>query len=460
MIDTQRLLRWLAAASGLALASSACATGETGIGAPPWATDGNELDPEPADDPPDADPKDPSCTPGAEDSCPCPDGGEGVQVCAADGSALGPCQCDDTADDTADDTEGDVCGDELCGPTEDCRVCDRDCGSCEACTTAPACEGAQNPPPITDNADFLNDAMSAITVGERRDRIATAIEDKSMAARLVAAAMSAPRDDEHALVPVLRTVFEANPAGAGSLRRQLSAAGMSDPRRYSGLNPVGSTADLARREHAGSGGVAQTLVREEAIQAACDNPRLRIRVAKITVHEEDDDIFNDEVYCLLTSEAANGAEVKLTPMTPALDEGDDYQFSLEGGLLWGQHDLTAPGSDIQLHYDCIESDTTDGYANLLDAVIDAAMQAKGIGVPGVEGWSLSTLEAIADLLFMALSLDNDDKLFTAAQVVPQAEMAALTAGAWWFVQREGTNLNSDWDWELRMEIWGCNDDAR
>ena len=36
-------------------------------------------------------------------------------------------------------------------------------------------------------------------------------------------------------------------------------------------------------------------------------------------------------------------------------------------------------------------------------------------------------------------------------------MLPLTFGAWWSVRRDGTNGFSDWDWELRMEIWGCHD---
>ena len=84
---------------------------------------------------------------------------------------------------------------------------------------------------------------------------------------------------------------------------------------------------------------------------------------------------------------------------------------------------------------------------------------RGIDIPGVDGWVFPAVGIVAGLLGGALALDGDDLLFNATQVIPETEMLNLTTGAWWSVRRNGTNLNSDWDWELRMEIWGCHDNA-
>jgi hypothetical protein len=42
----------------------------------------------------------PVCTPGQQETCPCPGGVDGTQVCAADGTTFEPCQCEPTEDST------------------------------------------------------------------------------------------------------------------------------------------------------------------------------------------------------------------------------------------------------------------------------------------------------------------------------------------------------------------------
>jgi hypothetical protein len=49
-----------------------------------------------------------ACIPGQQLACPCVDGGQGVQVCALDGSSFEPCQCDPTPLDDSTTTTGSV----------------------------------------------------------------------------------------------------------------------------------------------------------------------------------------------------------------------------------------------------------------------------------------------------------------------------------------------------------------
>jgi hypothetical protein len=66
----------------------------------------------------------------------------------------------------------------------------------------------------------------------------------------------------------------------------------------------------------------QALLQPTIPFAVRDNPRLRIRVASITVNEDYDESSNDVVYCVISTEAETTSELHLLPPTNALDEGD------------------------------------------------------------------------------------------------------------------------------------------
>ena len=65
----------------------------------------------------------------------------------------------------------------------------------------------------------------------------------------------------------------------------------------------------------------------------------------------------------------------------------------------------------------------------------------------------------ADVIAAALALDSDNHLFNASQVVPAELQLGMTTGVGWSVERDGVNALENWDWELRMEAWGCTDDG-
>jgi len=157
---------------------------------------------------------------------------------------------------------------------------------------------------------------------------------------------------------------------------------------------------------------------------------------------------------VVQAEAATGAEVRITPQTPNLDQGDSFQFALESGVFWGQAEPTTPAGNLMITYDCIEADTTDGYQNLVNAIGDAATQVGDV-VEGDNGWIFKTAGAIAPVVSSGLALDSDDHLFNAQQVIPLDKQLELTGGAYWTVRRAGTHNLSDWDWELFISAWGC-----
>lgn len=96
------------------------------------------------------------CTPGQPLACACADGADGVQTCLEDGSAYGPCACNDSTEggteptapetetdaSTGSDTTGGLCGNGVEDPGEcsmgDPAYCPDDCASDDT-TTGPDC---------------------------------------------------------------------------------------------------------------------------------------------------------------------------------------------------------------------------------------------------------------------------------------------------------------------------------
>lgn len=190
----------------------------------------------------------------------------------------------------------------------------------------------------------------------------------------------------------------------------------------------------------------------------CDPAKLRIRVAKIIVHDEHDLVMKDNVYCAIVSEAASGAEIKVTPVTSKLGDGEEYVYALAQGVIWGQlGEPVAPHGDLLITYNCFEADDTGAFEEFLDAIGDAALGADPI--PGAYGWIVPVVGLAAEIIGAALALEKDDHLINVAQVIPAELQLEMTNGVWWSVERSGAHNLENWHWELRMEAWGCTDDG-
>ncbi|RLB50924.1 MAG: hypothetical protein DRI90_23340 [Deltaproteobacteria bacterium] len=389
------------------------------------------------------------CVPGHQTTCSCPGGDDGVQVCLPDGSGLDACDCGPSGTGGTGGGETDACGDGFCGDGEDCHTCEDDCPPCEPCDIAPSCDNAQIPPQnLPHSTEFDVPKMDWVSPEQLQQRLAQYVQEAAPEMRVLAAALAtAPARDEHPYVGALREVFAAHPGAAEALRTQLGAAGMGAAEDYRQAFPE-------RRLPRIDGDVQAMDVVYPGGTMECGAPLLRLNVAKITVHEEDDDFANDIVYCLIQAETAAGAEIRITPQTPNLDEGESFEFSLETSVFWGQQGPTTPAGNMLITYDCVEADTSNGYQDLIDAIGGAATQIGDV-VEGENGWIFTTAGAIAPIVSSGLALDGDDHLFNAQQTIPLDKQLELSNGAYWTVRREGTHLNSDWDWELFIHVWGC-----
>jgi hypothetical protein len=377
-----------------------------------------------------------SCSPGATLACACPDGGSGEQICRDDGS-FGGCAC-----------ATDPCGDGVCAADESCQTCSADC-HCAPCTQAPSCDGAAIPPIISEEVPSLDIAMRAVPREEIQARAEEQVARSDRGMRLLAAALAPSAElGEHPVVTRMRASLLAHPAIAASLRRHIERAGLLSVEAYRQLYPVRPAASVSH-------------VRPDEFPDGapeCGDALLRMRVASVTVHEDLDDIDteNDIIYCAITAEAATGAEILITPKTPALNEGEQFSFSVAAGAVWGKAGPRATGGNLFLTYDCFEADSVDEYQKFLDSVSEGVIEAGGaVGDATPYGWIIEVVGVAIGIVSDALAFESDDHVFNATQIVPFEAQLDLTNGRYWKVRRHGTLGLSDWDWELRMEAWGC-----
>lgn len=340
---------------------------------------------------------------------------------------------------------GAICGDGICDVWEGCADCPGDCGACAMCDQAPSCAGNLQPPTITEEMPELMSEMTLLTTNDLLSRVAAQIAAGDAGVRLLAHALAPRRSGEPERISRLRAALTERPELTTRIRRALTRAGMVSVEQYRDRHPllVGPP----------------TLAQPTRPTAVCDDPRLRIRVASITVNEDYDDVTDDIVYCVITTAAETAAELHLIPPTNELDEGDTHHYSPMAGIIWGaDNKLAPPGGNMHITYDCFESDQSDGFNQLVKTAAELVGNVDGIPIPGLEGWVVPG-DVLSSLLMSLLALDTDDYLLNAQQVIDKTLLLELTQGRYWNLRRADSGTFWAWDWTLRLEAWGCTDDG-
>ncbi len=304
------------------------------------------------------------------------------------------------------------------------------------CAELRACEALTAPQTFNPNKD-LSTRLEAKTKPQILAELRAEVASGSPRARYLAAAMAPAQAGESLDVAVLRDLIASNASIHAAVTRHAASLGFGNVAAYSAQFPIDA------------GRVMDTPV------SAC-SPLLKIRLAKITVSEEDDDVANDEVYCAISATAKDVQELRITPKTRALDEGDSQSFTGEEAVVFGQGAPRAAGADITMKYDCFETDSAAGYSAFVKAAADAAKKY-GTKVVSADnaGYVSTGADLVSAFLPQILALDSDDHLFVATQTIPVAKQMELAKGSTWTVRKGGRHLWSDWDWTLTMEAWGC-----
>lgn len=367
------------------------------------------------------------CEPGVERSCVCSDGTESTARCSDTGEGFGSCAgCDDPL--------GDGGNDAVEGPKK--------------CLAAPSCSGAEIPPSVTPELADLNAKLRVMTALELesrlRENMISSPETWTLLLEVLGGVDVSPPSRDKA---VLTKIFAQSPEATPALLRSIERLGVDN-----------LTLAAAMFHGSAKKPLAGTVPLADDATDQCEPPKLRVRLKSITVNNPDDDIMDDVIYCTISAESPAGSELRLTPQTPELGDGDTHEYSLNSGSIWGQKGLRQPTGSLLITYDCFETDDWSQYTRLIQQLGEAAEAVGSTSAgDGEYGWVLDNGGTIASVVVSLLALDGDDHLLNAEQIVPAERHLELANGANWELQRDGDNLWSEWDWSLRMEAWGCAD---
>jgi hypothetical protein len=317
------------------------------------------------------------------------------------------------------------CGNGSCAGAEDCLSCAADCGQCATCP-APACQGAELPPANPAPKFEWNVKLQRLDSAQIRRRIRELLERDPGVYAVLDALLGAP-----------------SPAGAPAWLTDLSASmrrHVELTKNVRALLPAGVHVSAGRETWA-----------DLTPGELCGKPMLRARLSRLDVVEEVDDIRNDAVYCIIRAEAASGDEVRVTPVTPKLDSGTSYSYTVKEGVFWGTDGLKDPESNLVITYDCIEQDQGTAYAELIQELGNALQK---VGEQEENVW-LSQAGTAATIINMALAQNSDDHVFNAQQTLEAQEFYSAASGVTWNIEKDGEFHLSSWKWRLKVEMWGC-----
>ncbi|MBS2014858.1 MAG: hypothetical protein JST00_18355 [Deltaproteobacteria bacterium] len=398
---------------------------------------------------------DAECKRGEKAPCSCADGQQSTQTCSSAGRYL-ECACEPAKA---------VCGNGKCDPAETCKDCPQDCGACPVCAEARSCKSGAAAPGQTKAVPALDVKLEAKSKARILAELVEAADRGEPGLLAIAAALGS----EPASTPVvakLRAAFAERPAVAETLRRAIGRSELSSALARASLRPgvrrVPSEGALVPRTMGGDAGLPASDggSGDGGATVVCDPPRLRVRVSKVVVNNPDDDVSKDVIYCFLTSESAaatEGVQGTHTRPTPNLGSGQGYTYGGNEALFWGVKEPKDAAGDLTLRYECWEQDDPRQYAAVVQKA--AEILADEVAYREGNGWTSSAVDLAARFLPALLSLDGDDHLFSATQVIPRAQHLALANGGTWTVRKKGTHFTSTWDWTLTVQAWGCVDNG-
>ena len=352
------------------------------------------------------------------------------------------------------------CGDGICQNLEDCSICKVDCGECPKCPEAPACDRAKTPPlAFTALPEFnLRFQPTDLTRDGLSEIRALKAEGSPAFRAVVQVLLSPPTPGEAPFFSELRGILSAEPRLFGAMQTALRGAGIANAASYlAGYAPV----RILPRQAADASGVP------------CGAPKLRVRLQRIKVLSPENKPFigsdGDKIYCILTSESNVGSEIRITPVTPRLNSGQDYAYSLYKGVFWGQDVAPTsstsdggagtityevprpPRGDLMLSYRCWSQHNDTTWTSILTAAGNASAQVAGVA--GAYGWVFGTAAVISQVAAAAVAAAQQDTatVYNAQQIITEDKQIGLTYGASWSVTGGKNGAN----YEMTMQAWGC-----
>ncbi len=186
--------------------------------------------------------------------------------------------------------------------------------------------------------------------------------------------------------------------------------------------------------------------------SGCGEMRLEMSLGSVTVHERDDNISGDRVYCIVRATDARGdMELLRTDVSTPLNPEQSHGFG--DGTFFGRGGPRDPGATLDVEYDCWEMDDESEYERFEDILDSVVEFADALGARA----AIIKYELVARALIQLGKLfDGDDYLFHTEEHFTRQDLWMLAAAE---PQRSftarGTHLGSDWSWSFSVLADAC-----
>lgn len=185
----------------------------------------------------------------------------------------------------------------------------------------------------------------------------------------------------------------------------------------------------------------------------CKDPELRLRVESVKAYKG-----GGEIYCVVSATDGATSEAAVTAKTKNLKDNETNYFDASTALYWGQKDLHRTTNNLTVTFNCFVV-KGDSWAKVLGAMGDTAKDLGGTPTP--YGWAFGLGGMAANAAAAAVTAAAGDELrFNAQQTIDKNQLLDLTNGRTWTLRKGGScGVLCQWDWEVKVQSWGCADAA-
>jgi len=188
-------------------------------------------------------------------------------------------------------------------------------------------------------------------------------------------------------------------------------------------------------------------------------PELGFHAYKLDIIEEDDDLWNDNIYCYFFTTDGVIPSGKVTSIYKGNNQGDSFFFNEIDRVLFPVPGIVAakPNNHLIVDYGIIESDGDDikNMQKISGIIIDIAVVVFAAAYPEVGPLILELRQEVKNLANALLELNHDDRLATGSVHLSAKDMAAILSENSYYEfskTHKGTHGLSNWEYKMHFRL--------
>jgi len=180
---------------------------------------------------------------------------------------------------------------------------------------------------------------------------------------------------------------------------------------------------------------------------------------KMDIIEEEDDVFNDDIYCYYFITEGVIPTGKTTSIYRGLDQGNSFFFNETDRAIFPLHGIPSkvPKNHLIIDYGIVESDSQDieELKKITAVILDIALLVYTATNPGASPYLPNLRKEVKKLSEYLLNLDDDDRLVTHTISFTSEEIQELLSNRTFYEfskTHQGKHWYSKWKYRLHFRF--------